>query len=113
MYSLRFALCGFQRAAALYNIILAAFLERVTTAAGIHLFPFRTEKLSPPAPMVLRGDTLVVFVSHSHIGGDRGCDGFECPDELEALFVELAGREGPVELILAGDFFDFLQIGEV
>src|ERR1700675_1917380 len=22
-------------------------------AAGIHLFPFRTEKLSPPAPMVL------------------------------------------------------------
>ena len=29
--------------------------ERVTTAAGIHLFPFRTEKLSPPAPMVLQG----------------------------------------------------------
>jgi hypothetical protein len=27
----------------------------VTMAAGIHLFPFRTEKLSPPAPMVLRG----------------------------------------------------------
>lgn len=31
------------------------FLERVTIAAGIHLFPFRTEKLSPPAPMVLQG----------------------------------------------------------
>jgi UDP-2,3-diacylglucosamine pyrophosphatase LpxH len=61
----------------------------------------------------LSGDTLVVFVSDSHIGGDRGCDGFESPGELEALFVELAGREGPVELILAGDFFDFLQIGEV
>src|SRR5919112_1088084 len=61
----------------------------------------------------LSGDTLVVFVSDSHIGGDRGCDGFESPKELEALFVELAGREGPVELILAGDFFDFLQIGEV
>ncbi len=61
----------------------------------------------------LSGDALVVFVSDSHIGGDRGCDGFESPDELEALFVELAGREGPVELILAGDFFDFLQIGEV
>jgi UDP-2,3-diacylglucosamine pyrophosphatase LpxH len=61
----------------------------------------------------LRGDTLVVFVSDSHIGGDRGCDGFESPKELEALFVELAGKEGPVELILAGDFFDFLQIGEV
>src|SRR6266508_729387 len=24
-------------------------------AAGVHLFPFRTEKLSPPAPMVLGG----------------------------------------------------------
>src|SRR5919107_175617 len=61
----------------------------------------------------LSDETLVVFVSDSHIGGDRGCDGFESPDELEALFVELAGRERPVELILAGDFFDFLQIGDV
>jgi UDP-2,3-diacylglucosamine pyrophosphatase LpxH len=61
----------------------------------------------------LSGDALIVFVSDSHIGGDPGCDGFESPDELETLFVELAGRDGPVELILAGDFFDFLQIGEV
>ena len=61
----------------------------------------------------LSSDTLVVFVSDSHIGGDPGCDGFESPGELEALFEELAGREGPVELILAGDFFDFLQIGDV
>ncbi len=58
-------------------------------------------------------DALIVFVSDSHIGGDPGCDGFESPRELEALFEELAGREGPVELILAGDFFDFLQIGKV
>ena len=58
-------------------------------------------------------NTLVVFVSDSHIGGDPGCDGFESPGELEALFEELAGREDPVELILAGDFFDFLQIGAV
>ena len=26
---------------------------KVTIAAGLHLFPFRTEKLSPSAPMVL------------------------------------------------------------
>jgi UDP-2,3-diacylglucosamine pyrophosphatase LpxH len=61
----------------------------------------------------LSSDTLVVFVSDSHIGGDPGCDGFESPAELEALFEELRARQGPVELILAGDFFDFLQIGEV
>src|ERR671915_2444058 len=61
----------------------------------------------------LGSDSLVVFVSDSHIGGDPGCDGFESPAELEALFAELAAREGPVELILAGDFFDFLQIGKV
>src|SRR3712207_6008169 len=61
----------------------------------------------------LSSDSLVVFVSDPHIGGDPGCDGFESPEELEALFEELAQREGPVELILAGDFFDFLQIGKV
>ena len=61
----------------------------------------------------LSSDTLVVFVSDSHIGGDPGCDGFESPEELGALFEELRDHEGPVELILAGDLFDFLQIGEV
>ena len=29
-------------------------LFEVATAAGSHLFPFRTEQLSPPAPMVLQ-----------------------------------------------------------
>src|SRR5918995_2924028 len=58
----------------------------------------------------LNGDTVVVFVSDSHIGGDPGCDGFESPEELSTLLEELARRDGPVELILAGDFFDFLQI---
>jgi UDP-2,3-diacylglucosamine pyrophosphatase LpxH len=61
----------------------------------------------------LPDNTLVAFVSDSHIGGDPGCDGFESPEELEGLFEELAARRGPVELILAGDLFDFLQIGEV
>lgn len=61
----------------------------------------------------LSEDTLLVFVSDSHIGGDPGCDGFESPGELRALFEELAEHDGPVELVLAGDFFDFLQIGAV
>ena len=29
-------------------------IYQVAMAAGPHLFPFRTEKLSPPAPMVLQ-----------------------------------------------------------
>ena len=51
----------------------------------------------------LSDDTGGLCLRFAH-WGDRGCDGFESPDELEALFVELAGRDGPVELILAGDF---------
>jgi UDP-2,3-diacylglucosamine pyrophosphatase LpxH len=58
----------------------------------------------------LQAQTLIVFLSDSHIGGDRGCDAFESPEEGEALFEELRAREEPVELVLAGDFFDFLQI---
>ena len=61
----------------------------------------------------LQPQTLIVFLSDCHIGGDPGCDGFESPEEVQALFEELRAREGPVELILAGDFFDFLQIGTV
>jgi UDP-2,3-diacylglucosamine pyrophosphatase LpxH len=61
----------------------------------------------------LADDTLIVFLSDSHIGGDGGHDIFESPDDLAALFDEIAGHAGPVELVLAGDFFDFLRIAEV
>ena len=33
---------------------LSAAIYQVVIAAGSHLFPFRTEKLSPLAPMVLQ-----------------------------------------------------------
>lgn len=56
----------------------------------------------------LTDNTQVIFISDSHIGGDPGCDGFESPEELQELFQELEARDGPVELVLAGDFFDFL-----
>lgn len=58
-------------------------------------------------------DTLIVFLSDTHIGGDPGSDIFESPEELVTLLDELAARRGPIELVLAGDFFDFLQIGTV
>jgi UDP-2,3-diacylglucosamine pyrophosphatase LpxH len=61
----------------------------------------------------LTDDTLVVFLSDSHIGGDQGRDIFESPDDLAALFETLDAHVGPVELVLAGDFFDLLRIAEV
>jgi UDP-2,3-diacylglucosamine pyrophosphatase LpxH len=61
----------------------------------------------------LTDDTLVVVLSDSHIGGDQGRDIFESPDDLAALFASLAAHPGPVELVLAGDFFDLLRIADV
>lgn len=62
---------------------------------------------------LLADDTLLVFLSDCHIGGDEGRDIFESPDDLAALFRELGDHPGPVELVLAGDFFDCLRIGSV
>ena len=61
----------------------------------------------------LTDDTLVVFLSDCHIGGDEGRDIFESPDDLVALLESLDDHPGPVELVLAGDFFDLLRIGDV
>jgi Calcineurin-like phosphoesterase len=61
----------------------------------------------------LTDDTLLVFLSDCHIGGDPGRDIFESPDELAALLDDLDRHPGPVELVLAGDFFDLLRIAEV
>lgn len=58
-------------------------------------------------------DTLLVFLSDTHIGGDPGQDYFESPEDLAALLGELADHDGPVELVLAGDFFDLLKIAAV
>jgi UDP-2,3-diacylglucosamine pyrophosphatase LpxH len=61
----------------------------------------------------LTDDTLIVFLSDCHIGGDGDSDIFETPDYLAGLFDGLASYPGPVELVLAGDFFDFLRIAEL
>jgi UDP-2,3-diacylglucosamine pyrophosphatase LpxH len=61
----------------------------------------------------LTDDTLVAFLSDCHIGGDEGRDIFESPDDLVSLFEALDDHAGPVELVLAGDFFDFLRIADV
>jgi Calcineurin-like phosphoesterase len=61
----------------------------------------------------LADDTLIVFLSDCHIGGDPGRDIFESPDELISMLDDVDAHPGPVELVLAGDFFDFLRIAEV
>ncbi len=58
----------------------------------------------------LSDETLIVFLSDCHIGGDVGRSIFETPGELVRLFDEIDVHPGPVELVLAGDFFDFLRI---
>lgn len=61
----------------------------------------------------LADDTLLVFLSDCHIGGSDGRDIFESPDDLTQLFDNLGGHSGPIELVLAGDFFDLLRVVRV
>ena len=56
------------------------YLIQVTTAPGFHLFPFRTEKLSPVTPMVLRNS--------GRVGSRRFSEEASVSDkDTEALFV--------------------------
>ncbi len=60
----------------------------------------------------LPDDTLIVLLSDAHIGGAAGSDIFESAAELEALLRDLRRHQGPVELVLAGDFLDLLRMGD-
>jgi UDP-2,3-diacylglucosamine pyrophosphatase LpxH len=60
----------------------------------------------------LSDDTLVVFLSDAHIGGTGHSDIFESAAELTALLEDLDSHQGPVELVLAGDVFDLLRMGD-
>ena len=72
-----------------------------------------SSRITSAAIADLGDDVLVAFVSDTHMGGDAGADLFEAHEELAALFRELETYPGPVELVLAGDIFDLLRIGEV
>jgi hypothetical protein len=58
----------------------------------------------------LPDDTLLVFLSDTHIGGAAGRDIFESAAELTLLLDDLNHHHGPVELVLAGDFLDILRM---
>ena len=69
---------------------------------------------SAPDPGVrpLSDDTLVVFLSDTHIGGTDGTEIFESATELTALVMEIGQHVGPVELVLLGDFLDLQRMGQ-
>ena len=68
----------------------------------------------PAADGVIRNhlsdETLLVFLSDTHIGGPPGSDIFESAAELTLLVEDLNRHDGPVELVVAGDFFDMLRM---
>src|SRR4029453_5920650 len=61
----------------------------------------------------LPDETLLVFLSDTHIGGSSGGDIFDSAAELTMLLEDLHHHEGPVELVLAGDFVDVLRMADV
>lgn len=52
----------------------------------------------------------LVFISDLHLASDEGKRDFFAQDELTALIEELIGGPDPLDLIIAGDFFDLLQL---
>jgi UDP-2,3-diacylglucosamine pyrophosphatase LpxH len=58
----------------------------------------------------LPDNTLLVFLSDTHIGGAAGSDIFESAAELTLLVEDLNRHDGPVELVVAGDFLDMLRM---
>ena len=70
----------------------------------------------PGVPGALRNqlldDSLLVFLSDTHIGGVAGSEIFQSAAELTALLQDLNHHQGPVELVLAGDFLDLLRMGD-
>jgi len=56
------------------------------------------------------GERTLVFISDLHLATDEGKRDFFAQDEFVALLDDLIARPGPVDLIIAGDFFDLLQL---
>ena len=59
----------------------------------------------------LADDAVVVLVSDLHIGGSGGDEIFASAPELTGFLNSLYDFEGPVELVILGDFLDIERMG--
>ncbi len=57
-------------------------------------------------------DRRLVFLSDLHLAADEGKRDFFAEDEFSALLNDLIAIPTPIDLIIAGDFFDLLQLTE-
>ena len=58
------------------------------------------------------GNRRIVFISDLHLATDESKRDFFAQDEIADLLDELIDAPGPVDLVIAGDFFDLLQLTE-
>lgn len=58
------------------------------------------------------GERRIVFISDLHLATDEDKRDFFAQDELADLLDELLDADAPVDLVIAGDFFDLLQLTE-
>lgn len=68
------------------------------------------DSTAPIGPSQVAPGMRRLIVSDLHLGGGDRLDDFDSDDELAAFIRTYATRDEPVELILAGDTFEFLQV---
>ena len=93
------------------RVSIAAYVTRwvIIQLRRVLLLPTR-HSTDPITPFDVKPGMRRVVVSDLHLGGGDRLDDFESDDELAAFFRYFNSVGEPIELILAGDIFEFLQV---
>ncbi|NOK59102.1 MAG: hypothetical protein GFH27_549349n97 [Chloroflexi bacterium AL-W] len=93
------------------RISIVAYIIRwgIIQLRRVLLLPTRHSTV-PITPFDVKPGIRRVVISDLHLGGGDRLDDFESDAELAAFFRYYAVMDEPVELILAGDIFEFLQV---
>jgi hypothetical protein len=91
---------------------LGTIIPSSAAARGRHSAPEELPVASTIAAESAREepDRRLVFLSDLHLATDNGKRDFFAEDEFTALLDELIDDHEPIDLIIAGDFFDLLQL---